>query len=112
MKIGDIEKSLITRDISRIPRLVLNIIKQDQTYRNRIQYRNELLKWSDDSVGYFSGFQHELNGYGQIPSLSTGSFFSTVTNQLLAKSIVQDIRLCARIFLPMKGNRSCFDKCD
>lgn len=116
------------KNLKQSPRLALNstIIRQ-------------LIEWASDSVGGYRSFAEESEDYGTLPALNErwsvsnkkGSLYLNnkrkqrddkittalekshqPSDALAANQLVHNVRLCAKIMHPNKGNRSCFDKCD
>lgn len=106
------------------PRIVLDVVPwrkswygQEQIEATSLQSRKEqrskqLLRWSEDSVGGYQDYEEEASNYGFLPFLEQEHSQSNRKLRRLTAEIIESTRLCARIFMPMKGNRSCFDKCD
>ena len=135
----EIESYLLSAGIVDIPRIVLHMDKNDGNRRrrkredtkgdtggsdinsNEYDYNflsehlhnvtlNRLVSWAEDSVGSYKKFSHEFPEYVTIPKL----YFDAKRNKeknLLRDVIIDDIRPCDRILRAMRGNRSCFDKC-
>ena len=77
----------------------------------------EARAWAVHSVGRFGSFEEERRRYGELPPL-TGTLprvpagLGLSQKRLLDTAALSDnIRLCRGILEPMRGNRSCFDKC-
>lgn len=69
-----------------------------------------LTMWADDSVGAYSSYFSEVQNYEQL--MTTRKSVGGPIRGNLAYNIIDSTRLCLDIFGKMKGNRSCFDKCD
>lgn len=70
---------------------------------------NRAVRWAEDSVGWFErGYTDEFKAYGLIPSVENIRNLAQDT----VDSTLQGIRTCNKIFIPMKGNRSCFQICE
>eukprot|EP01035_Chromulina_nebulosa_P019036 gene19036-24856_t len=67
------------------------------------------MKWSNDSVGEYLSYQQEIVTYNSLPKLSNNK---KLLHRNIASDIIDKTRLCIRMFDSMRGNRSCFDKCD
>ena len=67
--------------------------------------------WADDSVGAYREFEIEKKEYGQLPKIVYRADADSPHNFKLARRILNDVRLCANVFEPDQGNRSCFNKC-
>jgi hypothetical protein len=106
-KLKDMESQLMTETH---PRLVLNVAPRGNYSAgvSLAQIERLLQAWAIDSVGTYEAYKSESRNYFPMPRLNK----SPVQNSKLAYNIIQDTRLCSGIFERMKGNRSCFDKCD
>jgi hypothetical protein len=104
-----IENMLLQHEYQIENRLVLHVGEC-----NGHQLFPALRHWADDSVGDYDDFSKEIQSYNILPSIKS-SFKSKeemILNSKLGRNILDSTRLCARVFEAMKGNRSCFDKCD
>jgi hypothetical protein len=108
-----IEEKLLSKTINNFPRIILQFQSKENEREDNYERELEKLKsWSSDSVGSYDDFISEKDKYGVIPLLSYKREAKQVRFLKLAHEIVQNIRLCESIFVPDRGNRSCFDKCD
>lgn len=101
----DIEKDLKSPKNQNLPRLILHVTKNNRNYIND-KIIKDLNIWSSDSVGSYNDYRFESSNYFELPKLVD------VSKKNLCNQIRNEVRLCKRIFEPMQGNRSCFDKCD
>jgi hypothetical protein len=101
----DIEKDILTPKNQNLPRLIIHVAKNNKN-NNNIKIINELNIWSSDSVGSYNNYRIESFNYIELPKLID------VSKKNLWNQIRNEVRLCKKIFYPMQGNRSCFDKCD
>jgi hypothetical protein len=123
----EIERYLLSPDIVDIPRIVLHMDKKNgrkgrgrkETAGKEFDFLSEhvhnvtlnrLAAWADDSVGSYKKFSYEFSEYITIPKLYFDAKRVKEKN-LLRDVIIDDIRPCDRILRAMRGNRSCFDKC-
>lgn len=92
----------------------------NEYYRPIVETEERLTLWAEDSVGNYGEYRLESKRYQQMPLLK---YQILETNEILATdellmyndvalNITKHTRLCANIFDPSLGNRSCFDKCD
>ena len=72
---------------------------------------NNLKAWADDSVGIYDSFDKEFASYGRVYSPTTSYMYDN-RNEYKGKFFLENMRICRKVFAPMRGNRSCFDKCD
>jgi hypothetical protein len=107
-------------DVKKAPRVVLypSVVSTSlkaKTNVNTVKVIKESVKemieravrWADDSVGWFEeGYEVELGRYGYLPSVKV---IRDVHES--ADATLQGMRNCDKIFIPMKGNRSCFEIC-
>jgi hypothetical protein len=106
-KIKDIEQALLSEQYQDYPRIVINMVPSLHLNVNR---EEEIIEaWASNSVGQFLSFKNELNKYGSLPVIHNDY---RIINRHLASHVVEEVRLCSGMFEKMKGNRSCFDKCD
>jgi len=126
-----VEEALNAPEVRQYPRLVLLVLAtQQQTDRAREE--EEARAWAEHSVGKFGRFEEESGHYGALAGLQSvqqrekGSSSSTSSSlrggrhvympgELVGVSsseLVANTLLCANILGQMKGNRSCFDKCN
>mmetsp|Transcript_22413 Transcript_22413/g.30684 ORF Transcript_22413/g.30684 Transcript_22413/m.30684 type:complete len:292 (+) Transcript_22413:734-1609(+) len=87
---------------------------EDRTIREeKIKKAAErVAQWSADSVGSYGQFESERSTYAELPKLDyRRSHNKHVRYTDIARSIVQNSRLCDNFFVPDQGNRSCFNKC-
>ena len=120
--LADVEEKLLQPRTHAEPRLVLDFdppdeLSADGSARPRVrparqQVEQQLKDWAQDSVGRYRRFREELRDYGAAPHLSKGRDLGPVQNMSLAYQVVLLIRPCMKIFDRIRGNRSCFDKCD
>ena len=81
-------------------------------YESNKDIRKRVIIWAKDSVGKWErNYSQELLRYGIIPSIRV-NYTKINSNYIGARDIVRATRTCVEIFYPMRGNRSCFDKCD
>ena len=110
-----IEKLLLSDKVQNQSRVVIDI---SPTYRGEDTNKNDprildTIKWAQDSVGLYKTFDEESKKYLEIPSIYHRYIDQRYyKDYLLVNKIKKETRLCDRIFMQMKGNRSCFDKCD
>jgi hypothetical protein len=91
-------------------RLILQVLpKEVHGIEDSDGYRR-LKAWADDSVGLWRSYRQELSEYGQLTSPSTSILYRG--GKYSGKFFLENVRVCRKIFQPMRGNRSCFDKCD
>ena len=64
-----------------------------------------LQRWAEDSVGIFSSYGIELERYTPLPR------FASSRHSADARLIKRAVGVCANIFVPYRGNRSCFEVC-
>ena len=86
-------------------------------------------RWAEHSVGHFGSWEEEILQYQPLPSLSPqrktktktktmsrqagrGGGFNELDDSVSPQTVVKYARLCKNIAERMRGNRSCFDKCD
>lgn len=69
---------------------------------------NSLLEWAGDSVGSYKNYLEEKEMYIRLPKIIRKT---RGQEDPIAENIIQYIRPCMGILQPMRGNRSCFDKC-
>jgi hypothetical protein len=69
---------------------------------------NALLEWAGDSVGSYRNYLEEKEIYVRLPKIIRKS---KGKEDPVAENVIQYIRPCMGILEPMRGNRSCFDKC-
>jgi hypothetical protein len=110
-----IENQLLSNKVNNQSRLVIDI---SPTYRGENTDKNDerildTIKWSQDSVGLYKTYDEESAKYLEIPSIYHAYIDKKYyKDNSLVNQINKETRLCARVFMQMKGNRSCFDKCD
>ena len=70
--------------------------------------------WAADSVGKFMDFPAEVLVDRKLPEIDEAAWQpeEEELQRGLTKHVMQNTRLCANILQRMRGNRSCFDKCD
>lgn len=113
-----LEKLLSQPENAAAPRVVLHVYSSFKTKATVKQDEESLLtyqvQWAQDSVGRFLSFEQEALIDRKLPEVDMAEFDpeSELIQRNLAHDIVQNSRLCANILQRMKGNRSCFDKCD
>lgn len=140
VSLTDIEQFLLLPEISELPRIVIHMDTLKKNYKekknkNEDKNNNEknkknnmkdksdvisshvhastigrLTAWAGDSVGSYKKYSQEINEYVAIPKLHYDGKRSKEKN-LLRDIIIDDVRPCDRILQAMRGNRSCFDKC-
>lgn len=76
------------------------------------QLHNITKLWADDSVGIWRSFSEESRDYGKLVAPYGKGFLKYRAGEYSGKYFVNNVRLCRKVFAPMRGNRSCFDKCD
>ena len=110
-----IESQLLSDKVNYQSRVVIDI---SPTYHGENTDRNDerildTIKWAQDSVGLYNKYDEESKKYLEIPKIYhryiDQGFYK---DYALVNKIKKQTRLCDRIFMQMKGNRSCFDKCD
>ena len=123
----DIERYLLSPDVRDIPRIVIHMDTKKGKKKNNNEEENtkefdflsenvhnltinRLMAWAEDSVGSYRKFSQEFPDYVTIPKLHFEANRIKEKN-LLRNVIIHDIRPCDRILREMRGNRSCFDKC-
>ena len=114
ISLRDIEDILKQPYYDSYPRIVINYQLSTKRYPNTESIDaqvDRLSDWSSDSVGNYDEYNIERKRYKPLPQLSVKNKLG-VRNVKLAYDIVDNIRLCDHIFVPNRGNRSCFDKCD
>ena len=97
--------------------MILFIFERNKYSETVVDQESRISEWASDSVGNYDDYYIERKRYKALPKLTflTNSGMKNsqlVKNAQLAYEIVQNIRLCDHIFVPNRGNRSCFDKCD
>ena len=108
-------ESLVSK-VSKLshPRIILHVIpKSSYTDSSSLIDKttfNKLNLWADDSVGIFDEFDVELSRYGRLNSPTLSRKYRS--GKYSGKYFLENTRVCRKIFAPMRGNRSCFDKCD
>ena len=73
------------------------------------EIKKRVAVWAQDSVGVYPdyvSFAHEVNRYGQIPSVKG------IRNQPHADNILRFMRTCQNVFVKPRGNRTCFQICE
>lgn len=70
---------------------------------------DHLFKWASDSVGPYQNYLDEKENYLLIPKINRNT--RGQRDPKLAETVIQYIRPCKGILEPIRGNRSCFDKC-
>ena len=92
---------------SKEPRLILNMRKGHFLSTNGDEDTVRRLRaWADDSVGLWSrSYEQELNMYGMIVGASTISGYSMLNGKYNGKYFLENVRLCKKVFAPMRGNR-------
>ena len=107
-------KNIHTKYLNNITFLDLlnNNINANMNLPNNII--NSILLWSDDSVGLYKKYKYEINSYTVIPRILHHQKYelSGTIDSELAVNVIQNIRPCADILVGVRGNRSCFDKCN
>ena len=75
---------------------------------------NPISSWAMDSVGKYRKYHHEHLRNIFLPKLELGERNpkKIIMDIELGYKIAQYIRPCDRILMHMRGNRSCFDKCE
>ena len=128
-----IEARLQQADVRGAPRVVLLVRQRDagngegsggtsgEEKRKRREKEEkeeeEARAWAVHSVGRFESYEEERRRYGELPPLTGGlprvpAGLGQSQKRLLDTAVLSDnIRLCRGILEPMRGNRSCFDKC-
>lgn len=114
-KLAEIEKLLLSPLYNDHPRIVMHSVKKRYVdaamAQTDIDEEVATLNWAMDSVGTYRQHDIESAHYVSIPKLSAPRY-GGVKRTNLAYDIIHDTRLCNGVFARMKGNRSCFDKCD
>ena len=113
-----IEQRLQKADAMYAPRVVIRVKKskggaEDGSGREREEEEEEEARaWATHSVGRFKGYEEERRRYGLLPPMTKDLPRFRGAGALIDPSSLSDsVRLCQGILEPMKGNRSCFDKC-
>jgi hypothetical protein len=110
------DKILKEKDFSRI------ILSSDSflssslfpsTFSNREEWlKKELIEWAADSVGLFKHpFEQYSKSYHGLPSIKDIRSDDNIENTLYIQDVLSGVRLCAGVFDPPKGNRTCFQIC-
>jgi hypothetical protein len=86
------------------PRLVIHV-KAEGVYEADTLVQERISRWADDSVGYYDAYPVESNRYNTLPH-----FINRKTPDFLA--VRKSVGACRNIFIPYRGNRSCFEVCD
>lgn len=100
------------------PRLVLHIHRSASPYESLDPHSEDarrLVQWADDSVGpaWDHSFEDERAAYVGMPPLRKYlGECGTLDAFQHAQRLLGSVRSCKHVFHTIKGNRSCFDKCD
>lgn len=91
---------------THIPRIVLNASPTSPTTLAGRKQEQELIRWANSSVGVWEkrSFDEEL---AAMHALKLPGSKPPGSNKL----VTDTHRLCAKILVKPRGNRSCFDKC-
>jgi hypothetical protein len=83
------------------------------TFSDREEWlKKELLDWAADSVGLFKHpFEQYSKSYLPLPSLKGIRGDDNLEHMLSIQDVLNGVRLCAGVFDPPKGNRTCFQIC-
>ena len=114
---NELERKLSKLSNIETPRLLLHMRspppRGNRAQENEQQMISRQRKWADDSVGQYDLYDLEMRRYGMLPQLKyEGDSRVRASQPGIAADIVKNVRLCARVLEKMRGNRSCFDKCD
>ena len=113
--VAAIEKALSLPQNRAQPRLVLHMYPDYITNVAEVgKMQDSQAAWAADSVGRHSDFAAELLVDRKLPELDEAAWHPEEEEEQrkLTTTILQNTRLCADILQRMRGNRSCFDKCD
>ncbi|KAJ1417045.1 hypothetical protein B484DRAFT_400954 [Ochromonadaceae sp. CCMP2298] len=107
-----VEGLLLSEEFRRAPRLVLqgapgDLLKETRS-GFRVNSRQNLEGWAQDSVGLFAPYEVEVGRYSALPGMGEGK---GLARPGVAQGLLH-VRLCDQVHSPNLGNRSCFDKCD
>ena len=92
-------------------RIILHFKSNTYTNTNESikELNQRLTKWSQDSVGIWDTYNIEKKRYETTPALIIDGDDEINKSK---RKIIANVRPCIKIFGQMRGNRSCFDKCD
>ena len=108
----DIEAKLQDSGVSEHPRVVVHVHPRGGGQTSPLNTEAQIVAWAQHSVGLFSSYEEETKHYGALPALEGIVSNDDGPSAHLATAISKNIRLCGAILEPMRGNRSCFDKCN
>lgn len=111
-----LEKALLMPQNQANPRIVLHIFPETYLGKNKEieALQTQHTAWAADSVGKFMDFPAEVLVDRKLPEIDEAAWQpeEEELQRGLTKNVLQNTRLCANILQRMRGNRSCFDKCD
>lgn len=110
-----LEKALSLPQNQAQPRLVLHMYPEATTEVAQIRkMQDSHAAWASDSVGRHTDFAAEVLEDRKLPELDEAAWHpeDEEAQRTLTTKVIRNTRLCADILQRMKGNRSCFDKCD
>ena len=110
--LGDIETQLQAPGMSGHPRVVVHVLPRGGRRESPLNAEERVVEWAQHSVGLFASYEEETKQYGALPALEGVMGTNLGQPARVANAISNNIRLCGAILEPMRGNRSCFDKCN
>ena len=113
-----IEAKLKVAAVAGHPRVVVHVVPTGKDKGKGtvppLNTEERVMDWAQHSVGLFGSYKEERKVYGMLPAvdqlLKPRGGHPAVN--ILAQSVNANLRLCGSILEPMRGNRSCFDKCN
>jgi hypothetical protein len=114
--ISEVENTLLHDENTRAhTRVVLDVVLDKAMHSHHMNLGDRDVRvslWAEDSVGSYASYADEELTYAPVPLISEGRKMLGITDLSLNSQIVASIRPCKGMFEKMRGNRSCFDKCD
>ncbi len=122
--LADIEVKLKAAAVAGHPRVVVHVVPtgrgkgkgkgKDKDKVPPLNAEERVVEWAQHSVGLYGSYKVEKKVYGTLPAIEqmVKPRAGNPAVNGLANSINANLRLCGSILEPMRGNRSCFDKCN